>query len=103
MNESAWSANSDYIIAAAGTHETNRGAISIWNFNIDSDLCEISSIVAHTASCFVLKIDPTFQRMAVGSNDHYISFWNLDDMICYASTAIECVYFNHKSPYKYVD
>lgn len=78
INEVAWTANSDYILVATGAPEHQ---IDLIGFK-DTNLNMIEGLSAHTSNARFLKIDPTFRRLAVGSVDHTVSLWDLDDLVC---------------------
>lgn len=113
VNEIAWTANSDYLLAAANSE--GFGSIDLLAFHqeeegggeIGSDVAGavatgsssggggggelelIDTMVAHSSNCYNLKIDPTFQRVAVGSFDQCISLWNLETLVSYTTLTME--------------
>lgn len=86
INEMAWGYNSDHILVATGGNDM--GTIDVIGFKGDT-LSLVDTICAHTSNCYSLKIDPTFNKLAVGSVDHTLSIWNLDDLISYANVQFE--------------
>jgi len=78
INEVAWSANSDHILVATGAPDHQ---IDLIGFK-DTNLNMIEGLSAHTSNARFLKIDPTFRRLAVGSVDHTVSIWDLEDLVC---------------------
>jgi THO complex subunit 3 len=99
-NEFAWSANSDHILVARGLNGV--GGVDLLSFthnsknsNSDSatkatpELTLLDTINAHSAASTVLRIDPTYCHMAVGSMDHTVSLWDLEDLVCHHSFALE--------------
>jgi THO complex subunit 3 len=78
INEVSWSANSDHILVATGAPDHQ---IDLIGFK-DTNLNMIEGLSAHTSNARFLKIDPTFRRLAVGSVDHTVSIWDLEDLVC---------------------
>lgn len=54
-----------------------------------STLQIVSSVNAHTCNCVNVRVDSTFQRMAVGSLDHLVSLWDLSELICHHTFNLE--------------
>jgi WD40 repeat protein len=86
VNELAWTYNSDYIITA--TNNEGYGSIDLLTFS-GEEMEVVESIVAHSSNCFNLKIDPTFQKIALGSADQCISIWNLENLISINTLTME--------------
>jgi THO complex subunit 3 len=80
-NELAWTADSNYLLVSAMLNGGPSGGIEILEWK-DGNLNLQDSLTAHTANCLYLKIDPTFRRVALGGEDHLLSMWDLDDLIC---------------------
>ena len=78
INEVAWTANSDHLLLATGAPEHQIDLISFKDTNLNM----VEGLSAHTSNARFLKIDPTFRRLAVGSVDHTVSLWDLDDLLC---------------------
>ena len=78
INEVAWSSNSDHILVATGATDHQ---IDLYSFK-SSVLNLVEELSAHTSNARFLKIDPTFRRLAVGSVDHTVSLWDLEDLVC---------------------
>lgn len=116
MNELAWTANSNIFLAATGGDGS--GYVDVLSL-LDSDLtlapsapgnvnplssaasnssatstsvtelAVLDRVCAHVHNCVNIKVDAGFRRLAVGSMDHYVSFWDLEDMVCLHTTALE--------------
>jgi WD40 repeat protein len=99
-NEFAWSANSDHILVARGANGV--GGVDLISFTTNSnnsnkdssvktthELTLVDTINAHSAAGAVLRIDPTFSHMAIGSMDQTVSLWDLEDLVCRNSFALE--------------
>lgn len=105
MNEMSWSFNSDHILVAAGGQEMSGVDIVRVTASDDSaDLVPVTSVGAHTANCYCLKVDKSYRRMAVGSADFLVSLWDLEDMVCYNSLScldspVRCLSFNGSGEY----
>lgn len=83
LNELSWNSTNDCLLVASGAQEA--GAIEIVRYKSDSgDLSVHSPVIGHTSTCFSLKINSTFDRMAVGGYDTLLSLWDLSDgdLIC---------------------
>jgi len=55
----------------------------------NSTLQIVNTISAHTANCMNIKVDSSFQRMAMGSLDNLVSLWDLGDLICHHTFNME--------------
>jgi WD40 repeat protein len=88
VNELAWSYNGDYILAACGSAD-GYGGLDILSFSTDNELELVDTILAHSTNCMQLKIDPSFQRMAISSYDQGISIWDVDTMISTHTLTVE--------------
>lgn len=86
VNEIAWSANSDHILAATGGEGV--GSVEVIAFS-GSELSSVISIPAHSSNCTNLRVDPTFTRLALGGCDHLVSLWDLEDMVCHHTVNME--------------
>lgn len=93
MNDLVWTANSDYFLAATGGDGV--GSVDILSLlsaegskssssdsSAVSELQLVESVSAHVANCLGMRTDIEKQRLAVGSLDHCVSLWELNDMIC---------------------
>ena len=85
VNGMSFSANADHLLLANG-----EGSVDIVQIKAEG-LTKIDSIAAHTSNCVHLKVDRDYQRMVVGSADYQLSFWDLNDLICYKFIPFECV------------
>ena len=104
INEFSWTANSDYLLVATGTPEG--GTIDILEFqSSNSTLVMVDNVIAHTSNCYCLKVDSSYQYMAVGSADFLISIWDLQQGICCINTItafdspIRCISFSPNGTY----
>jgi hypothetical protein len=130
VNELAWTANSDYCLAATGVGGI--GNVDLINLSLTtnaSDDCAgnneikmevdggvpnpnpapgagagavpgslpvsvggvevVQSIAAHVATCTNLRVDSSMRRVAVGGMDCMVSFWDLEDLVCRHTVALE--------------
>jgi WD40 repeat protein len=88
VNELAWSYNGNYILAACGSTD-GYGGLDILSFSPDNELELVDTILAHSTNCMQLKIDPSYQRMAISSYDQGISIWDIDTMISTHTITVE--------------
>ncbi|MBA0597011.1 hypothetical protein Gotur_014794 [Gossypium turneri] len=42
----------------------------------------VDTLMAHTAGCYCIAIDPTGRYFAVGSADSLVSLWDISEMLC---------------------
>eukprot|EP01038_Epipyxis_sp_PR26KG_P009553 gene9553-12866_t len=87
INDISWTANSDYIICTTGGGE-DVGCIDLLSFE-GEQLNLVDTLTAHATNCYQLCIDSDFKRMAIGSSDYTVSFWDLDELVCYNSVQLE--------------
>ena len=98
VNEFAWTEDSRHLLLASGG--TSAGAVDIISFSEDSASASssssdrgrlelVESVSAHFSYCVNLKVDSTFRRMAVGSLDHTVSLWSVEDMVCHSTFSFE--------------
>lgn len=81
VNEFSWTANSSHLLLTTG-----EGSVDVLSIDLDNpsqDMTLLDSYTAHTSNCFALGVDANYQRLAVGSADHTVSLWHLDDLICH--------------------
>lgn len=78
LNELAWTANSDHIVAAVTSEHA--GGAALISFAND-ELREIETVVGHSASCYFLEVDAQRQRMAIGSQDFCVTLWETSEFV----------------------
>lgn len=49
----------------------------------------VESFIAHSSNCFNVCIDSSYARMAVSSFDCCVSLWDLSDLVCKLTIALE--------------
>ncbi len=112
VNDLVWTANPNFLLAATGGDGV--GALDVLSLGLDQDssACECSSaalvaapsqksaaapeelqlvdsVGAHVSNCLTLRVDPGYRRLAAGSLDNCVSFWELDDLVCTHTLSFE--------------
>ena len=87
VNEFSWTANSSHLLVATG--EGTMDVLSIDLDNSSQEMTLLDSYTAHTSTCFALKVDSDYRRLAVGSADHTVSLWDLDDLVCHHTVTFD--------------
>jgi hypothetical protein len=49
----------------------------------------VDSVSAHVSNCLSLRVDPEYRRLAAGSLDNCVSFWELGDLVCAHTLSFE--------------
>ncbi|KAF7140682.1 hypothetical protein RHSIM_Rhsim06G0234500 [Rhododendron simsii] len=74
VNEMAWSMTGDRFFLTTGN-----GTVEVLAY---PSLQSVDTLVAHTASCYCIAIDPLGRYFAVGSADSLVSLWDISQMLC---------------------
>ncbi|XP_058219083.1 THO complex subunit 3-like isoform X2 [Rhododendron vialii] len=74
VNEMAWSMTGDRLFLTTGN-----GTVEVLAY---PSLQPLDTLVAHTASCYCIAIDPLGRYFAVGSADSLVSLWDISQMLC---------------------
>jgi WD40 repeat protein len=83
INELAWSINSDHLLISRQNSD-HGGGIFVVNFVAkEGTMREMFEVAGHAAEATFLKIDNKFENLVVGSKDHTISIWDVDDLVCH--------------------
>ncbi|GFP99121.1 THO complex subunit 3 [Phtheirospermum japonicum] len=64
----------------------------------------VGTLMAHTAGCYCIAIDPLGRYFAVGSADSLVSLWDIKDMLCVRTFTklewpVRTISFNHTGEY----
>ncbi|KAL6195233.1 hypothetical protein ACLB2K_030853 [Fragaria x ananassa] len=64
----------------------------------------VDTLMAHTAGCYCIAIDPCGRYFAVGSADSLVSLWDIKEMLCVRTftkleSPVRTISFNHTGEY----
>ena len=101
VNDLVWTANSSFLLAATGNDGVGSlDVLSLTDADAPADapsttgvseLQVAGTVAAHVSNCVALRVDSGMRRLAVGGLDHCVSFWELDDLVCQHTVAVEYV------------
>lgn len=74
INEIAWNKAGDRFFITTGN-----GTIEVFDY---PSLKLRHNLVAHTAGCYCIAVDPSGRYFAVGSADSLVSLWDVKEMLC---------------------
>ncbi|KAL5548787.1 hypothetical protein UlMin_004018 [Ulmus minor] len=74
VNEIAWNMAGDMFFLTTGN-----GTVEVLAY---SSIKPVDTLMAHTAGCYCIAIDPTKRYFAVGSADSLVSLWDISEMLC---------------------
>jgi THO complex subunit 3 len=74
VNEIAWNTTGELFFLTTGN-----GTVEVLEY---PSLQTLHTLVAHTAGCYCIAIDPTGRYLAVGSADALVSLWDVSEMLC---------------------
>ncbi|GFS45216.1 transducin/WD40 repeat-like superfamily protein [Actinidia rufa] len=86
VNEIAWNMRGDMFFLTTGNGENNcqEGNLIFCTVEVLAypSLQAVSTLMAHTAGCYCIAIDPLGRYFAVGSADSLVSLWDISEMLC---------------------
>ncbi|KAL2633966.1 hypothetical protein R1flu_005445 [Riccia fluitans] len=74
VNEIAWNTTGELFFLTTGN-----GTVEVLAY---PSLQTLHTLVAHTAGCYCIAIDPSGKYFAVGSADALVSLWDVSEMLC---------------------
>ncbi|KAL5548773.1 hypothetical protein UlMin_004004 [Ulmus minor] len=74
VNEIAWNMAGDMFFLTTGN-----GTVEVLAY---PSIKPVDTLMAHTAGCYCIAIDPTKRYFAVGSADSLVSLWDISEMLC---------------------
>ncbi|CAA0841140.1 THO complex subunit 3 [Striga hermonthica] len=74
VNEIAWNITGDMFFLTTGN-----GTVEVLSY---PSLRAVSTLMAHTAGCYCIAIDPLGRYFSVGSADSVVSLWDVKEMLC---------------------
>ncbi|CAL5392361.1 unnamed protein product [Camellia sinensis] len=74
VNEIAWNTTGDMFFLTTGN-----GTVEVLAY---PSLRPVDTLMAHTAGCYCIAIDPLGRYFAVGSADSLVSLWDIKEMLC---------------------
>ncbi|KAG6557382.1 hypothetical protein Mapa_000651 [Marchantia paleacea] len=74
VNEIAWNTTGELFFLTTGN-----GTVEVLAY---PTLHTLRTLVAHTAGCYCIAIDPSGKYFAVGSADALVSLWEVSEMLC---------------------
>ncbi|KAK2971935.1 hypothetical protein RJ640_004955 [Escallonia rubra] len=74
VNEIAWNMTGDMFFLTTGN-----GTVEVLSY---PSLRAVDTLMAHTAGCYCIAIDPLGRYFAVGSADSLVSLWDISEMLC---------------------
>ncbi|WVY94962.1 hypothetical protein V8G54_034050 [Vigna mungo] len=74
VNEIAWNMTGEMFFLTTGN-----GTVEVLSY---PSLRPLDTLMAHTAGCYCIAIDPVGRYFAVGSADSLVSLWNISEMLC---------------------
>ncbi|XP_068337751.1 THO complex subunit 3 isoform X2 [Pyrus communis] len=94
VNEIAWSTTSEIFFLTTGNVEVLAYP----------SLKPVDTLMAHTAGCYCIAIDPLGRYFAVGSADSLVSLWDISEMLCVKTfpkleSPVRTISFNHTGEY----
>ncbi|XP_055962289.1 THO complex subunit 3-like isoform X2 [Mercurialis annua] len=96
VNEFAWTLTGDIILLTCGN-----GTVEVLAY---PSLQPIDRVMAHTAGCHCIAVDPKGRYFAVGSADSVVSLWDISEMLCMRTFTklglpVRTVSFNYTGDY----
>ncbi|TQD71766.1 hypothetical protein C1H46_042698 [Malus baccata] len=96
VNEIAWSTTSEIFFLTTGN-----GTVEVLAY---PSLKPVDTLMAHTAGCYCIAIDPLGRYFAVGSADSLVSLWDISEMLCVKTfpkleSPVRTISFNHTGEY----
>ncbi|XP_031480177.1 THO complex subunit 3 [Nymphaea colorata] len=96
VNEIAWDTTGEIFFLTTGN-----GTVEVLSY---PSLKALHTLVAHTAGCYCIAIDPLGRYFAVGSADALVSLWDMSEMLCVRTFTklewpVRTVSFNHTGEY----
>ncbi|XP_042037664.1 THO complex subunit 3-like isoform X2 [Salvia splendens] len=96
VNEIAWNMTGDMFFLTTGN-----GTVEVLAY---PSLRAVGTLMAHTAGCYCIAIDPAGRYFAVGSADSLVSLWDIKEMLCVRTFAklewpVRTISFNHTGEY----
>ncbi|KAJ1393016.1 WD40/YVTN repeat-like-containing domain superfamily [Sesbania bispinosa] len=76
VNEIAWNMTGEMFFLTTGNGE---GTVEVLSY---PSLRPLDTLMAHTAGCYCIAIDPIGRYFAVGSADSLVSLWDISEMLC---------------------
>ncbi|KAJ3693299.1 hypothetical protein LUZ60_008779 [Juncus effusus] len=76
INEIAWNKTGELFFITTGN---GFGAVEVFDY---PSLKLKHNLVAHTAGCYCIAVDPMGRYFAVGSADSLVSLWDVKEMLC---------------------
>ncbi|XP_042432425.1 THO complex subunit 3-like [Zingiber officinale] len=74
VNEIAWNTTGELFFLTTGN-----GTVEVLSY---PSLKVLHTLMAHTAGCYCIAIDPIGRYFAVGSADSLVSLWGVSDILC---------------------
>ncbi|CAA6661558.1 unnamed protein product [Spirodela intermedia] len=74
VNEIAWNTTGELFFLTTGN-----GTVEVLGY---PSLKVLHTLMAHTAGCYCIAIDPIGRYFAVGSADSLVSLWDISEMLC---------------------
>ncbi|KAJ0988183.1 hypothetical protein J5N97_006539 [Dioscorea zingiberensis] len=99
INEIAWNITGDLFFITTGN-----GTVEVQSYPSLDSLKMLHTLMAHTAGCYCIAMDPTGRYFAVGSADSLVSLWDISEMLCVRTFTklewpVRTVSFNHTGEY----
>ncbi|KAL6543035.1 THO complex subunit 3 [Orobanche hederae] len=96
VNEIAWNMTGDKFFLTTGN-----GTVEVLAY---PSLQAVGTLMAHTAGCYCIAIDPLGRYFAVGSADSLVSLWDIKEMLCVRTFTklewpVRTLSFNHTGEY----
>ncbi|KAG0566409.1 hypothetical protein KC19_7G061900 [Ceratodon purpureus] len=96
VNEIAWNTTGEFFFLTTGN-----GTVEVLEY---PSLQTLQTLIAHTAGCYCIAIDPTGRYLAVGSADALVSLWDVSEMLCVRTFTklewpVRTISFNHDGQY----
>ncbi|KAM0936545.1 putative transcription factor WD40-like family [Dioscorea sansibarensis] len=96
INEIAWNITGDLFFITTGN-----GTVEVQSY---PSLNVLHTLMAHTAGCYCIAMDPTGRYFAVGSADSLVSLWDIKEMLCVRTFTklewpVRTVSFNYTGEY----
>ncbi|RVX14600.1 THO complex subunit 3 [Vitis vinifera] len=96
VNEIAWNMTGEMFFLTTGN-----GTVEVLAYPA---LRPLDTLMAHTAGCYCIAIDPIGRYFAVGSADSLVSLWDISEMLCVRTFTklewpVRTISFNHTGEY----
>ncbi|KAJ0102184.1 hypothetical protein Patl1_03696 [Pistacia atlantica] len=96
VNEIAWNMTGEMFFLTTGN-----GTVEVLSY---PSLRPLDTVMAHTAGCYCIAIDPMGRYFAVGSADSLVSLWDISEMLCVRTFTklewpVRTISFNHTGDY----